>query len=117
VQTLGAIRVLLAFDGIAADLLERRLDSDEAFELVGRCSSPGLVLDAALQTKPHFVVVPRPAAIGAAETFDFFAADERVKVLTLETTGGRAFLTELIGDVSPDELAAALRRAAEREAL
>jgi hypothetical protein len=117
VPTLGSIRVLLALDGLAADLLERRLEADEQFELVGRCSSPGRVLDAAMQTSPDFVVVPTPAAIEAPGTFDFFASADRVKVLTLETTGGRAFLTELIGDVSPDELATALRRAAEREEL
>jgi hypothetical protein len=37
-----------------------------------------------------------------------------MKVLALELEGGRSFLTELVPDVSPDELIDALRHAAVR---
>jgi hypothetical protein len=39
-----------------------------------------------------------------------------MRVLSLQSSRGRAFLTELFDDVSPDDLADALRRAAHRSA-
>lgn len=70
-----------------------------------------------MQTEPDFVVVSRSVPTCAPDTFDLFKARTVVRVLTLEKQRGEAFLTELIGDISPDELATALWRAAEREAL
>jgi hypothetical protein len=104
--------VLLAVDGLAADLLERRLREDADFDLVGR-TVPAGALASARRTEPDFVVLPLacPPGEDAAELLD---ALPRMKVLTLEGASGRAYLTELVGDVSPDELADALRLAARR---
>jgi hypothetical protein len=115
-QALSSIRVLLALDGLAAELLESRLREDADFEVVGR-TDPDEMLTAASLTQPDFVVLPLPGPGESCEAADLFAAVGKVKVLTLEKTAGRAFLSELIGDVSPAELADALRRAFAREAL
>jgi DNA-binding NarL/FixJ family response regulator len=115
-QTLGSIRVLLALDGLAGDLLESRLREDADFELVGRAGEDD-VLEVARRTQPDFVVLPLPEAGARCDAADLFAAVSKVKVLTLEKTAGQAYLSELIGDVSPAELADALRRAVARGGL
>lgn len=116
-NAVSAIRVLLAANGLAADLLERRLRGDRDFELVGRCADPDRLLEAARQTRPDFVVVVAREPRLRSEAVDLFDSNPTVKVLTLESAAGRAYLCELISDVGPDEIVEALRRAATREQL
>jgi len=106
---LGSIRVLLALDGLAGDLLERRLRRDATFDVVGRTHAD-LALAAAQRSRPDFVVIPISG--GAADAVELLDAVPRMKVLGLETVDGRAYLIELLPDVSPDDLADALLRAA-----
>ena len=115
-QAPPAIRVLIALDGLAGDLLEQRLREDSGFELVGRTSPRG-ALDAGQRAQPDFVVLPLAEQAAACEPDGLLDTVERVKVVSLEAGRGRSYLTELVGDVSPDELAETLRRAAAREAL
>lgn len=109
---LGSIRVLIAVEGLAADMLERRLQRETDFELVPRASAPQ-ALAAAQQTTPDFIVVPL-ADDRRLDAVDLLEAVPRMKVLALELSGGRSFLTELVDDVPPDELIDTLRRAAQR---
>jgi hypothetical protein len=110
---LSSIRVLLALDGLAADLLERQLREEADFDLVGR-TSPGAALSEARRFEPDFIVLPLTADAPLNDTVELLEAVPRMRVLTLELNGGRSFLTELVDDVPPDELADALRRAAHR---
>src|SRR3954467_11808226 len=105
---LGSIRVLVAIDGLAGDLLERRLRRDVAFEVIGRTHAE-LAHPTAQRSQPDFVLIPFLA--GAGDAVDLLDAVPRMKVLALETVDGRAYLTELLRDVSPDDVAEALRRA------
>jgi hypothetical protein len=107
-NAIASIRVLLAVDGLAGDLIERRLRADDAFDVIGR-THPKLVLGAAQHSRPDFVVIPL-----GDPPFELLDAVPRMKVLGLEVVAGRAYLTELLRDVSPDDLAAALRRASAR---
>jgi DNA-binding NarL/FixJ family response regulator len=100
------IRILVAADGLAADLLECRLSQDPAFMLVGR-TAPELALACAQSTEPDFVVLPLRHDMPT----DLLDSVPRVKVLSLERASGRAYLTQLLVDVTPDELAEALRLA------
>ena len=112
---LSSIRVLLAVDGLAADLLERRLRDDVEFDLVGRTHA-SLALEAAQRFRPDFIVIPFLPG-GQDDTADLLDAVPRMRVLSLQSKQGRAYLTELFDDVAPDDLADALRRAAQgREA-
>ena len=115
-QTSHSIRVLIALDGLAAELVERQLRSEADFEVVGRARGAAL-LDEARRMQPDFVVLPLAAGGTPCDPSGLFDVVRKVKVLTLEKIGGRAFLSELIGDVSPGELADVLHRAAAREAL
>lgn len=110
---LSSIRVLLALDGLAADLLERQLRSEADFDLVGR-TNPAAALSEAQRFGPDFIVLPLSADAPLDDTVELLEAVPRMRVLTLELAGGRSYLTELVGDVSPEELADALRRAAHR---
>jgi hypothetical protein len=109
---LSSIRVLIALDGLAADLLERRLLRETDFDLVARTTAARALAEAQ-RVQPDFIVVPLAGdrRLDAAELLE---AVPRMKVLALELVGGRAFLTELVDDVAPDELIEALRRAAVR---
>ncbi len=111
---LRSIRVLLAADGLAADLLERQLRQDLDFEVVGRARAAS-ALPAAQRYEPDFVVVPLCGDLDR-ETVELLEAVPHMRVLALQSSRGRAFLTELLDDVSPDDLADALRRAADRRA-
>src|SRR6058998_556050 len=108
---LHPIRVLLAADGLAADLLELRLRDDADFDVVGRARADA-ALPAAQRSEPDFVVIPLGEDLHA-ETVELLDAVPRMRVLSLETRQGRAYLTELLDDVSPDDLADALRHAAQ----
>lgn len=110
---LRSIRVLLAFDGLAADLLERQLRGEDDFDLVGR-TSPDSALSEARRHEPDFIVLPLTVDGRMSDTAELLVAVPRMKVLTLELAGGRSFLTELVDDVSPEELTDALRHAAQR---
>ena len=107
---LRSIRVLLAADGLAADLLERRLREDADFDVVGRVEAVS-ALPAAQRYDPDFVVIPLGGPLDR-ETVELLEAVPRMRVLSLQIDRGRAFLTELLDDVAPDDLADALRRAA-----
>jgi hypothetical protein len=105
---LRSIRVLVAIDGLAGDLLERRLRGDVAFEVVGRTPAE-LARAMAQRSQPDFVIIPfLPDGDDPVELLD---AVPRMKVLAIETVDGHAYLTELLRDVSPDDVAEALRRA------
>ena len=110
---LSSIRVLLAVDGLAADLLERQLRREADFDLVGR-TDPASALVQARRHQPDFIVLPLTADTRLQDTAELLDAVPRMKVLTLELAGGRSYLTELVDDVSPEELTDALRRAAQR---
>ena len=110
---LSSIRVLLALDGLSADLLERQLRNEIDFDLVGR-TSPGDALTEARRFAPDFIVLPLTEDARLSDTVELLEAVPRMRVLALELAGGRSFLTELVDDVSPEELADALRRAAQR---
>jgi hypothetical protein len=116
VPSLYPIRVLVALDGIAADLIERELRLDADFEVLGRTTVDAL-LDDARRTQPAFVVLPLAENAEAYTTPDVFSVVQKVKVLSVERSGGRAFLTELVGDVAPADIADTLRFVSAREAL
>ena len=112
-----SIRVLLAVEGLAGDLLERSLREHGGFDVLDRLGDISTIAHRARSTHPDFVVfgISEPGA--PCEAARLFGDDPGVKVLTLETNSGRAVLCELIGDVAPDELVDALRRAADRGGL
>ena len=110
---LRSLRVLLAVDGLAADLLERQLRGEDDFDLVGR-THPESALDEARRHEPDFIVLPLTRTSRMSDTAELLEVVPRMRVLTLELTAGRSFLTELVDDVSPEELTDALRRAAQR---
>ena len=84
---LGSIRVLVALDGLAGDLLERRLRVDTAFDVVGRTHAE-FALAAAQRAQPDFVVIP--FGRDGADAIELLDAVPRMKVLGLETVDGRA---------------------------
>jgi hypothetical protein len=112
-----SIRVLLAVEGLAGDLLERSLREHGGFEVLERTGDPSTVAHRARSTRPDFVVVGISEPGAPCEAGRLFGDEPDVKVVTLETTSGRAVLCELIGDLPPDELVAVLRRAADRGGL
>lgn len=112
---LGSIRVLIALDGLAADMLERRLREETDFDLIARTSATH-ALEEAQRIAPDFIVVPI-AADRRLDAVELLEAVPHMKVLALELAGARSFLTELVPDVSPDELVDALRHAAVRRAV
>jgi len=108
---LSEIRILLVgLPPLVLDLVEPPLRAQHDFRIFGPCEEEAQ-LAVARETRPHVIIMAAPNARNA-DTHRFFDADPAVKVLCLETRSGRAFLYELLGDISSEELVEAIRRAA-----
>jgi DNA-binding NarL/FixJ family response regulator len=98
-------------------MLELRLRESRDFELVGRATESDDILELARAATPDFIVLGVEGALPLNGSSEIFSDDPKVRVLALETRAGRAFLCELVRDVSPDDVVEVLRRAAGRGAL
>lgn len=110
---------------LARDLVEWGLSAQPDMRVVGRTPSMATLCEVARATDPDFVVIALDDGVDLPPPcLSLLAERPHTKVLGIEVDRGRAHLYELrpdrisIGDVSPDDVAQAIRKSwAEEPAL
>jgi hypothetical protein len=103
---LAGIRILLVgLKPLLSDLLEPLLDAERVVAVFDRCAEHE-VLRRTRDTRPDVVVFCTGTATVVPRCV--FDAHPSAKIVCIETTSGRAFLQECIGDVAPRELVDAI---------